>query len=275
MASYPRFKDKVVIVSGGADGMGRACSTQLAAEGARLFILDVKHDMAEELARGLSKSGARVEALRADVMNETELRDAIATVLRRTGGEVDSLINIAGGSASGLTAEIDLAVWDRLYALNLRSTLVACQAVIPAMRKRGGSIVTMASISGLRGDPEWAPYNAAKAAIISLTQSLAWEEGGYGIRVNAICPGPVASERMLATISQNELRAYNESCALGRIGTASELAEAILFLASDQSSFVTGAALVADGGLTARTGQPTRFYRQQREGLHRRPTDPS
>jgi meso-butanediol dehydrogenase/(S,S)-butanediol dehydrogenase/diacetyl reductase len=275
MTSYPRFKDKVVIVSGGADGMGRACSTQLAAEGARLFILDVKHDMADELARGLSKSGARAEALRADVMNESELREAIATVLRRTGGEIDSLINIAGGSASGLTAEIDLAVWDRLYALNLRSTLVACQAVIPTMRKRGGSIVTMASISGLRGDPEWAPYNAAKAAIISLTQSLAWEEGGYGIRVNAICPGPIASERMLATISQDELRAYNESCALGRIGTASELAEAILFLASDQSSFVTGAALVADGGLTARTGQPTRFYRQQREGLHRRPSDPS
>lgn len=274
MASYPRFRDKVVIVSGGADGMGRACSAQLAAEGARLFILDVKFDMADELARGLSKGGARAEALRADVMNEAELRDAIATVLRRTGGEVDSLINIAGGSASGLTADIDLAVWDRLYALNLRSTLVACQAVIPAMRKRGGSIVTMASISGLRGDPEWAPYNAAKAAIISLTQSLAWEEGGYGIRVNAICPGPVASERMLATISEDELRAYNESCALGRIGTAAELAEAILFLASDQSSFITGASLVADGGLTARTGQPTRFYRQQREGLHRRPSDP-
>lgn len=271
MTIYPRFRDKVVIVSGGADGMGRACCMQLAAEGARLFILDVKEGLAGELARDLSKDGATVEALRADVMNEAELRGAIATALARTDGRIDSLINIAGGSASGLTAEIDLAVWDRLYALNLRSTLVACQAVIPAMRRQGGSIVNMASISGLRGDPEWAPYNAAKAAIISLTQSLAWEEGGYGIRVNAICPGPVASERMLATISEKELREYNESCALGRIGKASELAEAILFLASDQASFVTGAALVADGGLTARTSQPTRFYHQQREGLHRRP----
>lgn len=272
MTANPRFKDKVVIVSGGADGMGRACVTQLAAEGARVFALDVKEDMARELAGQLSAGGAQVEALRADVMDEDELRQAIAAVLERTGGKVDSLINVAGGSASGLTAEIDLAVWDRLYRLNLRSTLVACQAVIPAMRAAGGgSIVTMASISGLRGDPEWAPYNAAKAAIISLTQSLAWEEGGYGIRVNAICPGPVASERMLATISEEEQREYNEACALGRIGKASELAEAILFLASDQASFVTGASLVADGGLTARTSQPTRFYHQRRQGMHRNP----
>ena len=270
MSASQRFKNKVVIVSGGADGMGRACSIQLASEGARVFILDVKEDAAKDLARDLSKDGALVEALRADVMNEGELRGAIATVLERTGGRADSLINIAGGSASGLTADIDLAVWDRLYTLNLRSTLVACQAVIPAMREHGGgSIVTMSSISGLRGDPEWAPYNAAKAAIISLTQSLAWEEGGYGIRVNAICPGPVASERMLATIAEEEQREYNESCALGRIGKASELAEAILFLASDQSSFVTGASLVVDGGLTARTSQPTRFYHERRQGKHR------
>lgn len=269
MTGNPRFKDKVVIVSGGADGMGGACVRQLAREGARVFALDLKEELARELAETLNREGGQVEALRADVMDEAELREAIATVLKRTDGRVDSLINVAGGSASGLTADIDLAVWDRLYRLNVRSTLTACQAVIPAMRERGGSIVTMASISGLRGDPEWAPYNAAKAAIISMTQSLAWEEGGYGIRVNAICPGPVASERMLATISAEELQEYNDSCAIGRIGKAAELAEAILFLASDQSSFVTGAALVADGGLTARTSQPTRFYRERKQGMHR------
>jgi NAD(P)-dependent dehydrogenase (short-subunit alcohol dehydrogenase family) len=133
--------------------------------------------------------------------------------------------------------------------------------------QRKGAIVTMASISGLRGDPEWAAYNASKAAIISLTQSLAWEEGRYGIRVNAICPGPVASERMLATISGEELAEYNNATALGRIGRADELAEAILFLASDQSSFVTGASLVADGGLTATTAQPTAFGRKLKAGL--------
>jgi NAD(P)-dependent dehydrogenase (short-subunit alcohol dehydrogenase family) len=262
-----RFKDKVAIVSGGADGMGAACVEQLAAEGARVFALDVKEDMAKALAARLSGAGARVEALRADVLNETEFKGALATAIDAA-GRVDVLVNIAGGSAAGLIAEIDLDVWDRLYRLNVRSTLTACRAVIPTMRKQGGgSIVNMASISGLRGDAGWAAYNSAKAGIISLTQSLAWEEGHHGIRVNAICPGPIGSKRMLATISDEELDAYNRACALGRIGTAAELAEAILFLASDQASFVTGAALVADGGLTARTGQPLAFDKVHQAAL--------
>jgi len=265
-----RFDNKIAIVSGGADGMGAACVEQLAAEGAQVFALDVKHDMAKALAARLSAAGGKVEALRADVMNEAEFEAALATAIGAA-QRIDVLINIAGGSAAGLIAEIDLGVWDRLYRLNIRSTLTACRAVLPTMRKQGkGSIVNMASISGLRGDPGWAAYNSAKAGIISLTQSLAWEEGHYGIRVNAICPGPIASERMLATISAEELQEYNMACALGRIGTASELAEAILFLASDQASFVTGASLVADGGLTASTAQPTSFGAVRRAILNAR-----
>lgn len=265
MAAQARFAGKVAIVSGGADGMGGACVDQLAAEGARVFALDVKVDVAAARAARLNAVGGQVGALKADVMDEAELRGAIAEVLSRTGGRVDTLIIVAGGSASGACIDIDPAVWDRLYQLNVRSTLVACQAVIPAMRAQGGgSIVTMASISGLRGDPEWGPYNAAKAAVISMTQSMAWEEGYHGIRVNAICPGPIGSERMLATITAEEQDEYNDATALGRIARAEELAEAILVLASDQASFVTGAALVADGGLTARTSQPTRFYHRRR-----------
>ncbi len=259
MSASQRFKNKVVIVSGGADGMGRACSIQLASEGARAFILEVKEDAAKDLARDLSKDGALVEALRADVMNEGELRGAIATVLERTGGRADSLINIAGGSASGLTADIDLAVWDRLYTLNLRSTLVACQAVIPAMREHGGgSIVTMSSISGLRGDPEWAPYNAAKAAIISLTQSLAWEEGGYGIRVNAIAPGTIQSPSLDGRIADqaaktgktvDEIRQqFIDRQPMARLGTAEEIAWLAVYLASDEASYTTGQCYSADGG---------------------------
>ncbi len=265
-----RFHDKVAIVSGGADGMGAACVRQLAAEGASVFALDVKVDMARELAAELSAAGASVTALEADVLEETAFRAALQTAIT-TAGRVDVLINVAGGSAAGLVADIDLSVWDRLYQLNVRSTLVACQEVLPAMRRqRCGSIVTMASISGLRGDPGWAAYNSAKASIISLTQSLAWEEGLNGIRVNAICPGPVASERMLATLPPEAFAQYDEACAIGRMGRAGELAEAILFLASDQASFVTGAALVADGGLTARTGQPTDFDAVRRAELARR-----
>ncbi|MCZ4351772.1 SDR family NAD(P)-dependent oxidoreductase [Roseovarius aestuarii] len=267
--SLKRFAGKVAIVSGGADGMGAACVRQLASEQARVFVLDVKHEMATALAQELSDNGADVTALKADVMDESELRTAIANAIE-LGGGVDTLINVAGGSASGLVSEIDLGVWDRLYKLNLRSTLTACQCVIPAMRDGGGgSIVTMSSISGLRGDPDWAAYNAMKAAILNMTQSLAWEEGQYGIRVNAICPGPVASERMLATISDAHVAEYAHAIALGRLGKAEELAQAILFLASDQASFVTGTSLVADGGLTASTAQPTSWAK-----LPRKPAKP-
>ena len=265
-----RFKGKVAIVSGGADGMGGACVRQLAAEGASVFALDVKIDLARALAAELSASGASVTALEADVLDEDRFRTALRTAMQ-TAGRVDTLINIAGGSAAGMIADIDLGVWDRLYRLNVRSTLVACQEVVPMMRRQQrGSIVTMASISGLRGDPGWGAYNSAKAAIISLTQSLAWEEGLNGIRVNAICPGPVASQRMLATLPPEAFAQYDEACALGRMGRAEELAEAILFLASDQASFVTGTSLVADGGLTARTSQPTDFDEVRRAELARR-----
>lgn len=268
MSLATRFQKKAVIVSGGADGMGAACVRQLACEGAKVFALDVKADLAEQLAAELRAQGGDVTAIAADVMDEAELETAIARAIESADGQVDALINIAGGSAVGLISEIDLNTWDRLYRLNVRSTLIACRSVIPTMRaQRKGAIVTMASISGVRGDPEWAAYNASKAAIISLTQSLAWEEGRYGIRVNAICPGPVGSERMLATISAEELAEYNNATALGRIGRAGELAEAILFLISDQSSFVTGASLVADGGLTATTAQPTAFGRKLKAGL--------
>lgn len=270
-----RFQDKVAIVSGGADGMGAACVRQLAAEGAAVFTLDVKIDAARSLADELSAAGAKVEALEADVLDEPGFRAAIRVAIEKA-GRVDVLINVAGGSAAGLVADIDLGVWDRLYRLNVLSTLAACQEVLPAMRRqRSGSIVTMASISGLRGDPGWAAYNAAKAGIISLTQSLAWEEGLNGIRVNAICPGPVASQRMLSTLPREAAALYDEACAIGRMGRAEELAEAILFLASDQASFITGAALVADGGLTARTGQPTDFDAARRaERARRRAVEP-
>jgi NAD(P)-dependent dehydrogenase (short-subunit alcohol dehydrogenase family) len=261
-----RFKGKVAIVSGGADGMGAASVERLAAEGARVFALDVKEDIAKGLAARLSSGGAQVEAMRADVMDEEELTGAIAAAIDKA-GKVDVLINIAGGSAPGLIGDMDLAIWDRLYRLNIRSTLVACRAVLPAMRAQcHGSIVNMASISGLRGDPGWAAYNSVKAGIISLTQALAWEEGQYGIRVNAICPGPTMSKRMIGQLTKELIEKYNRACAIGRMGSPEELAAAILFLASEDASFVTGASLVADGGLTARTGQPTAFDETRRVG---------
>lgn len=268
MGSTPnRFAGKVAIVTGGADGMGAACVERLAAEGARVFAIDIDGVKAESLTAKLAIAGRAVEALQADVTLEAELTTALAAAEARA-GRVDILINVAGGSAPGLIAELDTAVWDRLYALNVRSTVIACRAVLPAMRRQGGgSIVNMASISGLRGDPGWAAYNSAKAAIINLTQCLAWEVGRHGIRANVVCPGPIASPRMLGSLPDHGvMAAFDRACAIGRMGRPEEAAAAILFLASDEASFVTGAALVVDGGLTARTGQPTAFDETLKEG---------
>lgn len=263
-----RFKGKVAIVSGGADGMGAACVERLAGEGARVFALDMKYEMAEALVERLSASGAKVEALRGDVLNEAEFTTGLQKAVIAA-GRVDVLINIAGGSAPGRIGDMDLATWDRLYALNIRSTLLACRAVLPKMREqKSGTIVNMASISGITSDPGWGAYNSAKAGVIALTKALAWEEGGHGIRVNAICPGPTASQRLLNFLSPERVREFGRACALGRMGTPEEQAAAILFLASDEASFITGTTLVSDGGLIARGWQPTDFDRVRSAAAH-------
>jgi NAD(P)-dependent dehydrogenase (short-subunit alcohol dehydrogenase family) len=259
-----RFEGRIAIVTGGADGMGGACTDRLAREGARVFAVDIDGDQARRRVAALEAEGHSAHAVQADVSSGEELAAAFATILLQTGGIADVLVTVAGGSAPGEVADLDLATWDRVYALNLRSTADSCRLAVPAMRRRGGgSIVTMASISGLRGDPGWGAYNAVKAAIINLTQSLAWEVGGDGIRVNAVCPGPIESPRMLATLQGDEMEDYRRACALGRMGQPEEVAAAILFLASPEASFITGTALVIDGGLTARTGQPTAFDRSR------------
>ncbi len=252
-----RFMDKVALIVGGAEGMGGATSERLAAEGARVWVIDRAGDAAEARAASIREAGGHARAVAADATDEAAMAAAVAAAVAAE-GRIDVLVAIAGGSRAGRVADLPASEWDRLYRLNVTATATACRLVLPAMRAAGGgAIVTMSSISGLRGDPGWGAYNAAKAAVISLTQTLAWEEGRHGIRVNAVCPGPIASARMLASLDDPGFAArYDAACAIGRMGRPEEVAAAIAFLASDEAGFVSGAHLVVDGGLTARTGQP-------------------
>ncbi len=254
-----RFEDRVVLVTGAASGIGRATMERLAGEGATVVAVD--HDaggLADAVGR-LKAAGAAVTAVVADVMDESAIEAAFATLDDVTAGRLDVSIHIAGNSMFGTIEDLASVDWERLWRLNVLSTVICCRLAVRRMKATGGgAIVNMSSISGLAGDPGWGAYNTAKAAIWNLTQCLAWEVGRYNIRANAICPGPIATRRMLGSLetAPEQAAAYARSTPLGRLGAPEECAAAICFLASDDASFVNSTMLVCDGGLTGVTGQP-------------------
>ena len=253
-----RFDGKVALVTGGGNGIGKACVQRLAADGAKVYAADLKADDVKLVADDLRAGGHDVTPVVIDVTVEQDL-ERLFRLIDDDGAGIDMSLHIAGNSMFGLIEHLESSDWERLWRLNVLSTVICCREAVNRMKTTGGgAIVNMASISGLRGDPGWATYNVAKAAIINLTQCLAWEVGRYHIRANAICPGPIGTERMLGSLeSDPQMReTYERSNPLGRIGTPEECAAAILFLASDEASYVNGTTLVADGGLTSATGQP-------------------
>lgn len=254
-----RFTDKNALVTGGANGMGRACVEQLAREGAHVHILDKDEPAMRALINKLRAQRHSIDGAVIDVMDEPGFTSAFGAMLEAFGSRLDVMIHIAGASRGGLLADQTTDDWDWHYQVNLRSHVIGCKLAGKIMAEQGsGAIVTMSSISGQRGDPGWAGYNAMKAAIMNFTQSLAWELGRKAVRVNAVCPGPVMSERMLNSIEDDPgmVEDYATKTALGRLVDPQEVMQAILFLASDAASAITGQALTIDCGLTARTGQP-------------------
>ena len=254
-----RFEDKIAFVSGAANGIGKACMQRLASEGATVIAADWKADDLEAAIKPLLEAGYHVTGVPTDVMDEAQIEAAFEKVDQFGGGGLDISLHIAGNSMFGLVESLESAEWERLWRLNVLSTIICCRLAVARMKASGGgAIVNMSSISGIAGDPGWGPYNSAKAAIANLTQCLAWEVGRYNIRANAICPGPIGTERMLGSLetAPEQAEAYNRSNPLGRIGTPEECAGAICFLASDDAAFVNSTTLVCDGGLTGVTGQP-------------------
>ena len=248
-----RFAGRVAIVTGGASGIGAASATALAAEGARVVVADVDRDRGPTVAREV---GGTFEWV--DVADHGQGTRLVADT-SRTMGRLDVLVANAFATAFGSIESLGVAEWSRTLDVTLTAVFTGLRAAIPVMRAQGsGAVVNVASISGLGGDRGLAAYNAAKAGVINLTRTAALELARAGIRVNAVCPGLIdtpALRRAFSRLPEREPKA-REAVPVGRFGRPEEVARAILFLASDDASYVTGTTLVVDGGLAAGTGIP-------------------
>jgi len=255
-----RFGGKVALITGGASGLGLAVAWQLAAEGARLVLVDWDAGPLDAARAALTDAGFEAKAVAGDASEERTAMVAVETA-RSELGRLDVLFNNAGIDPlrARSVVETEPEDWDRILDVNVRSAYVMSRAAIPLMREGGGgSIVNTASIAGLKPAGAEAAYSVSKAAMVSLTGSLALDFAADGIRANCVCPGfmemVMTDRRRDLTEEQQQARAAGAAARvpLGRQGTYEEVARAVAFLASPDASYVTGAALVVDGGLLLR-----------------------
>ena len=254
-----RFAGQVAVITAAGSGIGAATARRLAGEGAAVVVADLSGTRAEAVASSITASGGRAAAIKMDASDPEAVQRMLRLALD-TFGRLDVMVNNAGLAEPAPLDEISLESWNRVIAVTLTSVFLGIKHCLPTMRAQGkGVIVNTASISGTAGDYGMSAYNAAKAGVINLTRSAALECARDGIRVNCVCPGGVDTRvtQVLAGERAAEVRrAMAAVHPLGRMGEADEIANTVLFLASDEASFITGAALVADGGLTAQTGLP-------------------
>jgi NAD(P)-dependent dehydrogenase (short-subunit alcohol dehydrogenase family) len=251
-----RLKGKIALVTGGASGIGEAIVALFARHGATVAIADVQQVHGAELLSLLREDEGRVRFLHVDLAEVAQASELVARVTDAFGG-IDVLVNGAaffGPANKRAAGDTPLGVWDRTMQVNVTAPLLLSQAAIPVMAPRGGgSIINIASIGGMEAFPEFAAYSVSKAALIQLTKSLALDYGRQGIRANAICPGAIDTPGNDPFVPDRDayLRVIKSVTPLGRPGNPTEVAAAALFLASDDSSYITGTTLVVDGGRMA------------------------
>lgn len=254
------FVGRVCLVTGGSSGIGRAVAEAFAREGAKVLVTGRRAQLGEEVAAGIRAGGGQARFVRADVARVADVEAMVEAAVAEW-GRLDCAVNNAAVEGPGLPlVDVSDEEFDRVMAVNLRGVWACLRAELHQMtRQGGGAIVNMSSINALVAAPMASAYSASKQAVLALTRTAAVEQAENGIRVNAVCAGPTRTpmlERVAHRLSGEEAAATLAESAgaipLGRLGEAHEVANAVLWLCSDAASFVTGQALVVDGGLTAR-----------------------
>lgn len=249
-----RVQGKVAVVTGGASGIGLAASRLLAAEGASVVIGDLEQDKAAAAAEEISDLGGQALGVAVDAMDEKSLVALVQAAVEKFGA-LHVMCNHVGGSNPRKDLDLlrlDLDEFDRVMRLNVRSTVIGCQAALPHLiAAGGGSIINTASVGGLSGDFLQVAYGTAKAAVIRLTQYVATQYGSRYVRCNAVAPGAVMTPALRNNLSAESIEAIRGHNALPFIGAPEDIAAAMLFLASDESRYITGQLLVVDGGMSS------------------------
>ena len=250
-----RFSGKVVIVTGGGSGIGAATAHRFAADGATVVVTGRSSDKLEKTVAD-APAGSTVVARAADTSDEQAITHLVDTVAREH-GRLDTLVNNAAIAEPGTVTDLDADSWAQVMAIDVNGVFFASKAAMPHLVATKGSIVNVGSVSGLGGDWGMAAYNAAKGAVVNLTNAMALDHGGDGVRVNAVHPSLTVTD-MSASIREDDdtLAKFRDRIPMGRPAEPAEVGDVIAFLASEDARFVNGAHLPVDGGLGASNGQP-------------------
>jgi 3-oxoacyl-[acyl-carrier protein] reductase len=241
--------DRIALVTGAAQGLGRAIAQSLAAAGAKVALIDVNAESLAESAAAIRTAGGLSEPFACDVTQSEQVGKTVEAVVKLWGG-LDILVNNAGITRDNVLLRMKDDQWDAVLNINLRGTFLFTRAAARwIMKSPNGRIINIASVSGLMGNPGQANYSASKAGVIGLTRTVARELASRNVTVNAVAPGFIATD-MTAKLGEEILQKVRQEIPLGRLGDPQDVADAVLFLASDAASFVTGHVLTVDGGLT-------------------------
>jgi len=245
-----KLKDKVAIVTGGSRGIGFAIASKFAMEGAKVIIISLREESLKRAVEKIKSLGGEVIGFQGDVTSRERINEIVSEVLKNF-GVIDILVNNAGVHVGKPFWEEPLDFYEFTFRVNVLGTVIPSQAVVPHMiKRRKGKIINISSKAAIVGEPGHAAYSASKGAVLALTRAMAIELAPYNINVNAICPGPVETDMLLSGATEEGLEELRRNIPLGRIGKPMDIAGAALYLASKDSDWCTGQAIIVDGGMS-------------------------